>query len=95
MALKGPQLEEELAQAQNAIKELGGRVDKVIAYSLPDSSQRTLVAVKKYRRLWQNTPVPVQKWQKNRYNPIPFCRKKAAKGVFCCWKILVIYVNIW
>ncbi len=64
LALKGPQLEEELGQAQNAIKELGGRVDKVIEYSLPDTSQRTLVAVKKISQTLAKYPRPSAKMAK-------------------------------
>lgn len=46
-ALKGPNIEEELSSAKNAIKVLGGKLEKVIEYTLPSGSARTLVIIKK------------------------------------------------
>lgn len=47
MALKGPELENELKEAQNAVKLLGGRVCDVKEYSLPCGDGRTLVVIEK------------------------------------------------
>lgn len=46
-ALKGPDGEQELAQAQRAITLLGGQVQEVRHCALPDDSRRTIIAVKK------------------------------------------------
>ena len=47
MAMKGPELQEELKESQNAVKVLGGEVENVWEFSLPDDSRRTIVAIKK------------------------------------------------
>lgn len=46
-ALKGYEIDEELAAAKNAIKLLGGEIVKVEKYILPDDSKRSIVIVKK------------------------------------------------
>ncbi|MDD6848132.1 MAG: 16S rRNA (guanine(527)-N(7))-methyltransferase RsmG [Oscillospiraceae bacterium] len=47
VAMKGPELQEELKESQNAVKVLGGEVENVWEFSLPDDSRRTIVAIKK------------------------------------------------
>ena len=49
LAAKGPQVKEELSQAEKAFHLLGGRAEKTAEYFLPDGSGRTLVTVKKER----------------------------------------------
>lgn len=52
-ALKGPNYQEELEEAQFAIKRLGGKVEKVLKYNLPlVDDQRTLIVIEKEK----NTP---------------------------------------
>lgn len=47
VALKGPDCEEEINEAKSAIKKLGGEIEKVVTYELPDESGRTIVVIKK------------------------------------------------
>lgn len=49
VALKGFEIEEELDEAKKAIKILGGEIEKVIKYSLPDeeNSKRSMIIIKK------------------------------------------------
>ena len=47
VALKGKNSEEEVLSAKNAIKVLGGKIDRIIDYSLPNGDSRTLIAIRK------------------------------------------------
>lgn len=47
VALKGPNAEEELVASKNALKILGGSVDSVFKYNLPNGDFRTIVVIKK------------------------------------------------
>lgn len=47
VALKGLEIEEELGEAQAAIRILGGKVERVLQEHLPDESGRSLVVVRK------------------------------------------------
>lgn len=47
VALKGGNSEEEISDAKNAVKVLGGKIDKIIDYSLPNGDKRALIAIKK------------------------------------------------
>lgn len=47
VALKGGNSEEEISDAENAVKVLGGKIDKIIDYSLPNGDKRALIAIKK------------------------------------------------
>ena len=47
LAAKGPDIGEELSQAEKAVCLLGGTVEKVEHYALPDESGRTLVVIRK------------------------------------------------
>lgn len=46
-ALKGADCAEEIAAARSAIKKLGGKVESVHGYALPNGDRRTLVVVRK------------------------------------------------
>lgn len=46
-ALKGPEMEEEIEEAKPAIRALGGKIEKVLTYPLPDGSGRTIVLIRK------------------------------------------------
>lgn len=51
VAMKGKDLEEELQEAENAIKELGGQVKEIIEFELlPGDYQRTLVVIEKVKK---------------------------------------------
>ncbi|MEG2429849.1 MAG: RsmG family class I SAM-dependent methyltransferase, partial [Oscillospiraceae bacterium] len=47
IALKGYDIEEELEEAKNAIKLLGGEIAEVVKYQLPDESKRAIVCINK------------------------------------------------
>lgn len=47
IAMKGPQPEEEIAEAQRALKELCAKVVQVDKFTLPDTSGRSLVIIEK------------------------------------------------
>ncbi len=47
LAMKGKYSEEEIANAKSAIKTLGGKTVKVDTYNLADSSERTIINIKK------------------------------------------------
>ena len=47
VAMKGPDPEEEIKEAKKAIFELGGKLEEVIKFNLPDESGRSLVIIKK------------------------------------------------
>lgn len=47
VSLKGPEMETELNEAKPAIKLLGGEIQSVIEYTLPDESNRTIVIIEK------------------------------------------------
>lgn len=47
IALKGPDIQQELSAAGNAIKVLGGEVTKAVEYKLPTGDNRSLVIIRK------------------------------------------------
>ncbi len=47
VALKGPDCDAEINEAKSAIKILGGEIEKIITYELPEGSGRTIVIIKK------------------------------------------------
>lgn len=64
VALKGPELNEELEEAKPAIRILGGQISEVQEYSLPDGSRRTAVVVKKISQTptkYPRTPAKISK----------------------------------
>lgn len=49
VSMKGPDLKEELKDAENAISFLGGKREKIIEFSLPDDIQRTIAVIRKIK----------------------------------------------
>lgn len=47
VSLKGPDVEEEIKESKNAIATMGGKVEKVLQFALPDESGRSIVLIKK------------------------------------------------
>ncbi len=47
VSLKGYEIEEELAEAKKAIELLGGKIERVEKFVLPDESRRSIVIIKK------------------------------------------------
>ena len=53
ICMKGPEVQEEINEAKSAINILGGKIDEVFEFSLPDSDlKRTIIVIKKVK----NTP---------------------------------------
>lgn len=52
LAMKGPDAEEELHQAENAIRLLGGKTDTIDSLTLPDGSERNII------RIIKSSPTP-------------------------------------
>lgn len=50
ICMKGPEIQDELTNAENAIKLLGGKIEKVINFKLPNTDfERNLIIVKKIK----------------------------------------------
>lgn len=47
VSLKGPDIEEEIRESKNAIATMGGKVEKVLQFTLPEDSGRSIVVIKK------------------------------------------------
>ena len=47
ISLKGPEVEQEIREAKNAVATMGGKVEQVLHFSLPDDSGRSIVLIKK------------------------------------------------
>lgn len=47
LALKGKNTDEEIFASKNTIKVLGGNIDRIIDYSLPNGDKRVLIVIKK------------------------------------------------
>lgn len=57
ICLKGPDIENELKEAENAIKELGGKIKNVEEYTLPKSdNKRTVVIIEKVENTKKQYP---------------------------------------
>ncbi len=57
ICMKGANIEEELKNAENAIKELGGKVEKVNNFILPNSDiERNIIIIKKVKKLNNKYP---------------------------------------
>ena len=65
LAMKGPEVEEELESAGNALELLGGKVGKVYPFTLPDGSRRNVIAIEKTAPTPKNYPRDAKK-MKNR-----------------------------
>lgn len=46
-AMKGGEIQEELEESQKAVALLGGKVEKVLQFQLPDQSSRSIILIKK------------------------------------------------
>lgn len=64
IALKGAEWEEELAEAKNAIGTMGGKVDGVEKFTLPDQSRRAIILIKKISQTPPQFPRTVAKMTK-------------------------------
>ena len=47
VALKGPEIEEEVREAEGAIEILGGKLEETCRFELPDGSRRTILRIRK------------------------------------------------
>lgn len=56
IALKGGNSEEEIEGSKRAIKALGGKIDRIIDYSLPNGDKRALIAIKKISQTTSKYP---------------------------------------
>lgn len=56
ISMKGPDAPAEIEAAQNAMKLLGGRLDRCEEFTLPDSSRRALVIIKKHNKTSDKYP---------------------------------------
>lgn len=57
ICLKGPNIEEEVKEAENAIEVLGGKLEKIEKLTLPDSdNERTIVVIKAVKHLPNRYP---------------------------------------
>lgn len=53
IAMKSVRSEEEIAEAQNAVHLLGGKIETVQTFTLPNAGERTLILIKK---IWHTPP---------------------------------------
>lgn len=60
-AMKSVRSEEEIAAAQNAIRLLGGRIEAVQTFTLPNAGERTLILIKKISQTPPKYPRPSAK----------------------------------
>ncbi len=65
IAMKGGQVEAELAQSQNAIARLGGRLEQIKSFTLPGGDGRSLVIIKKISQTPTQFPRNAAKIAKN------------------------------
>lgn len=64
LALKGYEIEEELAEAQKAISQLGGQVERVEKFVLGPQASRSIVVIKKISQTSTQYPRPAAKMAK-------------------------------
>jgi 16S rRNA (guanine527-N7)-methyltransferase len=64
IVLKGFEIEFELEQAKNAIKVMGGKLEKVIKYQLPDTSKRAIIIIRKISKTHKKYPRQTSKIKK-------------------------------
>lgn len=69
IALKGYEIEQELEEAKYAIKQLGGKVEKVTKFTLPGDNRRAIVVIRKERPTPPKFPRPSGKIKKSPLNP--------------------------
>lgn len=63
-ALKGYEIEEEWSQAAYAVDQLGGELEKIEKFTLPDGSGRAIVLIRKVRQTPAKFPRPCAKIKK-------------------------------
>lgn len=61
ISMKGPQPEKEIEEAQKAITTLGGKVEAVHSFVLPDAGERSLIVINKISHTPPNYPRPSAK----------------------------------
>ncbi|MEM1486086.1 16S rRNA (guanine(527)-N(7))-methyltransferase RsmG [Oscillospiraceae bacterium PP1C4] len=64
-ALKGGEIDTEIEEASKAIELLGGKIEQVKRFSLPDESKRTIIVIKKISQTSTKYPRPSAKIAKN------------------------------
>ncbi|QKN24836.1 16S rRNA (guanine(527)-N(7))-methyltransferase RsmG [Caproicibacterium lactatifermentans] len=64
-AWKGPAAQEELADAQNALQVLGGKLERAEQYTLPDGSERTFLQIRHEKHCPASYPRTTKKMKKN------------------------------
>lgn len=65
IAMKSVKSSEEIGQAEGAIRLMGGKIDKVSAWTLPNSESRTLIRIKKISQTPPKYPRPSAKIAKH------------------------------
>lgn len=65
LAMKGPEVEEELAAASHALELLGGKVGEIYPFTLPDGSRRNILAIEKIAPTPKNYPRDAKKMKNN------------------------------
>ena len=61
VAMKSVRSDAEIAEAQSAIRLLGGKIDKNLSFSLPQTGERTLICIKKISQTPAKYPRPSAK----------------------------------
>lgn len=61
ISMKGPQPEKEIYEAQKAITTLGGKIEAVHSFSLPDAGERSIIVINKISHTPPNYPRPSAK----------------------------------
>lgn len=69
VALKGYEIEQELEEARYAIKQLGGKIEKVTKFTLPGENRRAIVVIRKERPTPPKFPRPSGKIKKSPLEP--------------------------
>ncbi len=65
LAMKGPEVEEELDAAGDALELLGGKVGEVYPFTLPDGSRRNIIAIEKITPTPKKYPRDAKKMKNN------------------------------
>ena len=65
LAMKGPEVEEELEAAGDALELLGGKVGEVYPFTLPDGSRRNIIAIEKITPPPKKYPRDAKKMKNN------------------------------
>ena len=65
LAMKGPEVEEELEAAGTALDLLGGQVGQVYPFTLPDGSRRNIIAIEKIAPTPKKYPRDAKKMKNN------------------------------